>query len=139
MEGSARALAQTLPVGTRVVAVANPPGDWRIQFIYHSIERACIGRCFSYANYEPSSLQFRVRAQPGNYFVTTSVDQADEMANGDYMVRRKDLPLTSIYQCNDADFMQLCAQPLREGQKTEDPESDPAPVPATDADSDTEN
>ena len=121
------------------MAVANPPGDWRIQFIYHAIERSCVGRCFSFANYEPSSLQFRVRALPGNYFVTTSVDQSDEMASGDYIVRQQDLPLTSIYQCDDADFTQLCALPLREGQKTEDPESEPVPVPARDADSGTEN
>lgn len=138
-EASARAVIQTLPIGTRIVAVANPPGDWRIQFIYHAIERSCVGRCFSFANYEPSSLQFRVRALPGNYFVTTSVDQSDEMASGDYIVRQQDLPLTSIYQCDDADFTQLCALPLREGQKTEDPESEPVPVPARDADSGTEN
>jgi hypothetical protein len=139
LETSARAAAQTLPIGTRIVAVANPPDDWRIQFIYHSIDRACIGRCFSFADYEPSSLQFRVRALPGNYYVTTSVDQSDDMSSGDYVVRQKDLPLTSIYQCDGADFTNLCALPLRAGQKTEDPESEPAPVPPTDDDSDPEN
>jgi hypothetical protein len=132
MEASARTVVHGLPVGTRVVGVANPPDDWRIQFIYHSIERACIGRCFSFANYEPSSLQFRVRALAGNYFVTTSVDQSDDMSSGDYIVRNADLPLTSIYQCNDADFTQLCALPLRAGQKTEDPESEPIPLPGPD-------
>jgi hypothetical protein len=137
MEAGARAVAQTLPAGTRVVAVANPPGDWRIQFIYHSVERACIGRCFSFANYEPSSLQFRVRALPGNKIVTTSVDQSDDMSSGDYRVQEEDLPLTSIYQCNDADFTQLCALPLRAGQKTEEPESDPVPMTAPADDPDT--
>ncbi len=116
------------------MAVANPPDDWRIQFIYHSIERACIVHCFSFANYEPSSLQFRVRALAGNDYVTTSVDQSDDMASGDYIVGKNDLPLTAIYQCDDKDWTQLCAFPLREGQKTEDPESEPAPVPATDPD-----
>jgi hypothetical protein len=135
MEASARGLVHLLPMGTRVVAVANPPEDWRIQFIYHSIERACIGWCFSFANYEPASLQFRVRALPGNYFVTTSVDQSDDMSSGDYILRKEDLPLTAIYQCNEGDFTQLCALPLRAGQKTEDPESDTVPVPATDPDS----
>ena len=139
LESSARVVAQSLPVGTRIVAVANPPDDWRIQFIYHSIDRACIGRCFSFANYEASSLQFRVRAAAGNYYVTTSVDQSDDMSSGDYVVRQRDLPLTSIYQCDDADFTQLCALPLRAGQKTEDPESEPGPVPASDDDSDSEN
>lgn len=122
MEANARTVVETLPAGTRVVVVANPPGDWRIEFIHHSIERACIGRCFSYANYEPSSLQFRVRVLPGSYFVTHSADQSEAMSSGDYVVQQGDLPLTSIYQCDDADFTKLCALPLREGQKTEDPE-----------------
>jgi hypothetical protein len=139
MEASARTVVRSLAMGTRVVAVANPPDDWRIQFIYHSIERACLGRCFSFANYEPSSLQFRVRALPGNYFVTTSVDQSDDMSSGDYIVRKEDLPLTSIYQCDDSDFTQLCALPLREGQKTEDPESEAAPVPAPDTETEPKN
>jgi hypothetical protein len=76
---------------------------------------------------------------PRNYFVTTSVDQSDDMSSGDYIVREKDLPLTSIYQCNDADFTQLCALPLRAGQKTEDPESEPPSVPSPDADAQSEN
>ncbi len=139
MEANARQVIQSLQVGTRIVAVANPPDDWRIQFIYHSVERACIGHCFSFANYEPSSLQFRVRALPGNYVVTTSVDQSDDMSSGDYIVQKADLPLTSTFQCDEADFTQLCALPLRAGQKTEDPEADPMPVPAADPDSQPEN
>jgi len=139
MEATAREAVQKLPPGARIVAVANAPDDWRIQFIYHSIERACIGRCFSFANYEPSSLQFRVRALPGNYYVTTSVDQSDDMASGDYLVREKDLPLTSIYQCDDQDWTQLCALPLRAGQKTEAPESEPGTIPANDSDDQPEN
>jgi hypothetical protein len=137
MEATARAAVQELPRGTRVVAVANAPDDWRIQFIYHSIERACVGHCFSFANYEPSSLQFRVRALPGNYYVTTSVDQSDDMASGDYIVQGNDLPLTSVYQCDDQDCTQLFPLPLRAGQKTEDPESEP--IPATDTDDQPEN
>jgi GNAT superfamily N-acetyltransferase len=128
MESNARSLAESLAPGTRIVGVASPPGDWRVAFIYHSIDRACIGRCFSFANYEASSLQFRVRALPGNRVVTTSVDQSDDMSSGDYRVQSKDLPLVSIYPCDEADFTKLCALPLREGQKTEDPESEPAPA-----------
>ena len=139
LEASARALAEGLAFGTRIVAVANAPEDWRVPFIYHSIDRACIGHCFSFANYEASSLQFRLRALPGNSIVTTSVDQSDDLSSGDYRVRKADLPLVAIYQCDDADFTKLCALPLREGQKTEDPESDPMLNSASDADSDDEN
>ncbi len=133
MEANARVVVQQLPVGTRIVAVASPPGDWRIEFIHHSIERACIGRCFSFANYEPSSLQFRIRALPGGFFVTDSADKSEAMSSGDYLVQKDDLPLTSIYQCDDADFTRLCAHALREGQKAEDPEDDPVPDPASDS------
>ena len=133
MERTAREAIQPLAPGTRIVAVANAPQDWRIQFVYHSIDRACIGHCFSFANYEPSSLQFRVRALPGNYVVTASAEQSDDLSSGDYIVREEDLPLTSIYQCDEADFTQLCALPLRAGQKTEDPESDPISQSAPDA------
>jgi hypothetical protein len=133
MEAGARAAIATLPPGTRIVTVANPPDDWRIEFIHHSIERACVGRCFSYANYEPSSLQFRVRALPGSYFVADSADKAESMSSGDYLLQKSDLPLTSIFQCDPSDFTVLCAHPLREGQKTEDPEFDPAEVALPDS------
>jgi len=139
LEANARTLTQAMAPGTRIVAVANAPADWRVPFIYHSIDRACVGHCFSFANYEASSLQFRVRALRGNSIVTTSVDQSDDMSSGDYRVHQRDLPLISIYQCDDADFTRLCARPLREGQKTEDPESEPEVNPAPDADSDEEN
>jgi hypothetical protein len=135
MEAGARAAIQTLPPGTRIVAVANPPDDWRIDFIHHSIERACVGRCFSYGNYEPSSLQFRVRALPGSWVVTDSVDKSESMSSGDYIVQNSDLPLTSIYPCDESDFTVLCALPLREGRKTEDPEADPDEVPPPDSSS----
>jgi hypothetical protein len=135
MEANARALTEKMAPGTRIVAVADAPEEWRVSFIYHSIDRACIGHCFSYANYEPASLQFRVRAVAGNGVVTTSVDQSDDMSSGDYLIQKTDLPLISIYQCDDSDFTALCALPLREGQRTEDPESDPVPLPDSDRDS----
>ena len=129
MEANARVLTSAMAPGTRIVAVANAPADWRVPFIYHSIDRACIGHCFSYANYEASSQQFRLRAVAGNDVVTTSVDQSDDMSSGDYVVRKKDLPLVSIYQCDDGDFTTLCARELREGRKTEDPEGEAVAVP----------
>jgi hypothetical protein len=125
IEACAEAVIAKLPIGTRVVPVVNAPADWRIQFIAHSVERACIGRCFSYSNYEPSSGQFRVRANPGSLIVTDSSEKSEDLASGDYAVQPGDLPLVSIYQCDDADWMKLCAAPLKAGQKTESPDSPP--------------
>ncbi|GAC1636753.1 MAG: hypothetical protein NVS9B14_15980 [Candidatus Acidiferrum sp.] len=122
VERNAEALVSGLPRGTRIVPVVSAPDDWRVQFIAHSVERACIGRCFSYSNYEPSSGQFRVRALPGSPIATDSADKSEDMSGGDYVVQPEDLQLVSIYQCLDTDWTVLCADPLRAGNKTEDPE-----------------
>jgi hypothetical protein len=122
VESNAEALIAKLPGGTRIVPVVSAPDDWRVQFIAHSVERACIGHCFSYSNYEPSSGQFRVRALPGSRVVTDSADKSESMSSGDYIVQPGDLPLVSIYQCDPVDWTVLCADPLRAGNKTEDPE-----------------
>lgn len=122
VETNAEALVAELPYGTRIVPVVSAPDDWRVQFIGHSVERACVGRCLSYSNYEPSSGQFRVRALPGSPIVTDSVDKSEQMSSGDYIVQPSDLPLVSIYQCGDSDWTVLCAAPLYAGNKTEDPE-----------------
>jgi|SRR5579871_2210072 len=127
VESNAEALFSALPSGTRIVPVISAPEDWRVQFIAHSVDRACIGHCFSYSNYEPSSGQFRVRALPGSRIATDSADKSEDMSSGDYVVQPEDLPLFSVYQCDDADWTRLCADPLRAGNKTEDPEPLPEP------------
>lgn len=125
VETNAESLIAKMPHGTRIVPVVSAPEDWRVQFISHSVERACVGHCFSFSNYEPSSGQFRVRALSGSPIATDSADKSEDMASGDYVVQPEDLPLVSIYQCGDSDWTVLCADPLRAGNKTEDPE--PAP------------
>jgi len=127
LEANAQGLIAKLPAGTRIVPVASTPDDWRVQFVAHSIERACIGHCFSYSNYEPSSGQFRARAMPGSWAVTDSADKSEAMSSGDYVVQPQDLPLVSIYQCGDTDWTQLCAAPLRAGDKSEEPEPSQTP------------
>lgn len=127
VESNAEALVAKLPFGTRIVPIVSAPEDWRVQFIAHSVERACIGRCFSYSNYEPSSGQFRVRVRPGSPVVTDSADKSEAMSSGDYVIEPADLPLVSVYQCDDTDWTRLCAAPLRAGNKTEDPEPPQTP------------
>jgi len=122
MEENARELVVKLPEAERIVAVAKAPAGWRVPFVYHSIERACIGHCFNYGNYEPSSLQFRVRAVPGTSFVVSSNFKAQAIARGDYVVQKGDLPLVSIYQCDTADWTRLCAAELKAGSKTGKPD-----------------
>jgi hypothetical protein len=121
LEDNADRVVAALPAGTRIVPVVNAPGDWRASFVFHEVERACIGRCFSYFNYEPASLEFRVRVEPGSSVVTSSADDAEAVASGDYVVQDSDPPLTAIYQCDDSDFTKLCAAPLHPGETVETP------------------
>src|SRR5262249_33567418 len=52
-EAQAEKLVGTLPAGTRVLATIVPRPESRIYFVDHMVDRACIGHCFAYANYEP--------------------------------------------------------------------------------------
>jgi hypothetical protein len=116
LEASAEALVRNLPPGTRVLNTIFAPSDSRISFIGHVADRACIGRCFSYGNYEPSSGQFRIRARPGSPLVASSSDDTEEMGAGSYEVQIEDLPLKEIYQCDDTDLTRLCIRDLAAGE-----------------------
>jgi len=115
LEANAEKLTSGLTPGTRVIVTIDAPKDSRIQFIHHSVERACIGHCFSYANYEPSSKEFRVRVGEGSPVVTSSTDTAEDMAAGEYEVDEPDLPLKQIYQCDASDLTELCIRDLAAG------------------------
>jgi len=65
IERQAERLVSTLPPGARVSSATWTSSDIPL-LSNHLVDRACVGRCFSYSNYEPSSGQFRVRALPGN-------------------------------------------------------------------------
>jgi hypothetical protein len=117
LEANAEKLVSNLPPGTRVIVTLDTPQDSRIIFIHHSVERACIGHCFSYANYEPASREFRVRVREGSPVAVSSTDVAEDMASGEYEVDETDLPLKEIYQCDASDLTKLCIRDLRAGQE----------------------
>jgi hypothetical protein len=117
MEQQAEEMTKTLPYGRRVTETIAAPPEWRISFINHMVDRACMGRCFTYSNYEPSSGQFRIRVRPGSPLATDSADLSEAMDEGDYVVRPGDLPMTQIYQCNEKDFTRLCMRDLAAGEK----------------------
>ena len=116
LEASAEKLVSDLAPGTRVIATLDAPRDSRIMFIHHAVERACVGHCFSYANYEPASAEFRVRVREGSPVVTSSTDAAEDMASGEYEVDEADLPLKQIYQCDSRDLTKLCIRDLAAGE-----------------------
>jgi hypothetical protein len=116
LEANAEQLVSNLPPGTRVIATVWAPPGSRITFVGHAVERACIGHCFSYANYEAASGEFRVRVRKGSPVVTASTDDAEDMASGEYEVDETDLPLKQIYQCDSGDLTKLCIRDLESGE-----------------------
>jgi hypothetical protein len=118
MESNAEIILSGLPYGTRVIPTIRAPEDSRVQFIGHMIDRACIGHCFTYSNYEPSSRQFRVRVRKGSPLANDSADDAEDMEGGSYEFQQSDLPLRQIYQCDPADRTKLCLRDLAEGDTT---------------------
>jgi hypothetical protein len=118
LEANAERLLATLPVGTRIVPTIAADPDWRAEFIGHVAERACVGRCFVYSNYEPSSRQFRVRVAERSWIVEPSAENAEDMQGGGYDIDAGDLPLKHLYQCERGDWTQLCLADLREGEST---------------------
>jgi hypothetical protein len=110
---------RALPPNQRVIAFL-PDQSLRSLCFHHDLDRACIGRCFSFANYEPSSLQFRIRAQPGNSIVLDNRVDVDAVSNGTYKVQSRDLPLYLVYPCGQ-DSGEVCTRPLKAGESLRDP------------------
>jgi len=113
MEQQAEDMTRTLPYGRRVLETIWAPPQSNIYFINHIVDRACIGRCFTVANYEPSSGQFRIRVRPGSPVATDDADTSEQMESGEYVVQPADLPVTEIYQCDDKDLTRLCMRDLQ--------------------------
>lgn len=114
MERQVVQLVSKLPPNQRVMATILPPAGSRVA-IQHIVDRACIGRCFSYGNYEPSTGLFRVRALPNNPYVLSDYDLAVDMENGEYIVQPEDLPMYQVYQCS-LSGTDLCIRSLEAGE-----------------------
>jgi len=116
MEGQVERMVSGLPYGRRVIETINARDDSRI-WIIHIVDRACIGKCFSYSNYEAPSGQFRIRVKHGSPIVTDSVADSIKMQSGNYVVRPEDLPMNQIYQCDEEDLSRLCIRELSAGEE----------------------
>jgi len=84
-----------LPAGQRVISRIDDP-DMHIIALAHMIDRVCIGRCYSYANYEPSTGQFRIRAVAENPYVVSTYLDSWRIQSGTYVVKEQDLPLLQV-------------------------------------------
>jgi hypothetical protein len=104
-----------LPPGRRVLGAFNDPSS-RINAFTHLIDRACIGHCFSYGNYEPSTDAFRVRANSPNPVVAFRYEDSFNLQNGSYVVNNQDLPLTELIAGERGFRFEL--HDLKQGEKT---------------------
>ena len=48
--------------------------------------------------------------------MTSSADDAQDMASGEYQVQDGDLPIKQIYQCDANDLTKLCIRDLEAGE-----------------------
>jgi hypothetical protein len=111
----AAALAQ-LPPEARVVAPLTAP-DLRIDPYTHMVDRACIGHCFSYGNYEPATAQFRVRCFLRNSVVVCKYKDSFDIQSGQYTVTAGDLPLYLMFLCPAGGPLAFCSKPLVAGSR----------------------
>jgi len=139
VEGRMQELVQALPAGERVISYNHfsyqeEPGELLtgegklthlaalLSSIFtdrlnstHLVSRACLGHCFDYMNYEPSTNQFRIHAVPGNPVVMGSQADVIDVADGTYMVKAIDLPLYVLLRCG-ARPGDIRMRPLAEGE-----------------------
>ena len=104
-----QAIAQ-LPAGTRVVSPIVDSG-LSINVLAHMVDRACLGRCYSYANYEPSTWAFRVRAVKPNPYVVAEYGASFDMQDGKYVFKRSDLPVYVLVLSNSGEVTARPATP----------------------------
>lgn len=114
-EDSVDAKIAQVPFGQRVVS-ALPVLSVPVDPLAHMVDRACVGRCYSYANYEPSTRQFRIRADKGNAIVLSDYADVFAIEKTGYTVQPRDLPLSLIYACHTT-LWEACIRPLSTGEK----------------------
>jgi hypothetical protein len=108
-----------LPPNQRVIGTILPPRGSRIT-LQHIVDRACIGRCFSYGNYEASTNLFRVHAAPGNPYLMNDYESTVDVEHGHYRVQPGDLPLYQVYQSRPRGT-DLRIRPLQAGEENNAP------------------
>lgn len=92
LEARMQAAIANLPPGQRVISSVQD-NRLRANSVIHMIDRVCIGRCYSFANYEPSTKQFRIRIVGPTRIVAAGYKQSFDLQFGAYVFEERDLPL----------------------------------------------
>ena len=64
--------------------------------LIHIGSAPCIGHCWDYGNYEPSTGQFRVRAPRPNGVVVDDMRLVNQIEFGKHIVTREEAPIYSV-------------------------------------------
>jgi hypothetical protein len=107
--------AQRIPQGGRAVAAATGE-PIQMNPLNHMLSKACIGRCFNYGAYAPSSAAFRLRARRGSPVVLDDSLDVDRLQAGRLVVRTQDLPLYGVF-LSSAEPFRLKVRPLQAGER----------------------
>jgi hypothetical protein len=90
---------RTLPAGSRVLLRGvNSPHGGAVP-VHFMLERSCIGRCYAYANFEPSTGHFRVRAVAANPYVIADNLSVAELNSDRYVLHPFEEPLYVVQPC----------------------------------------
>ena len=100
-----------LEPGQRVIGGVDDP-YLRVNAVTHMIDRVCVGRCFSYANYEPSTAQFRIRVAGWSPAVVPDYGESFGLQRGTYVLKERDLPLYKL----DLDHGRMVVRTCKAGE-----------------------
>jgi hypothetical protein len=115
-EDEVTGLVAALPPGQRVVASIDDSGA-RINALNRVADRACIGLCFSYGDYEPAMGVFRIRVPGPNPVVASSMTVVQEIEEGRHIVTPAEAPLYSVCACAKGGN-RFCLRVLHAGEQT---------------------
>lgn len=116
VEDEMTSLVSSIPPGQRVIAPLSD-SNAGLDPLPHIIDRVCIGRCFSYGNYEAATAQFRVRAPGPNGVVVATMAEEKAIEQGNYIVQPADVPLYGICACSQPE-PHLCLRTFHAGERT---------------------
>jgi hypothetical protein len=94
-EDSLQSMVSRLPERSRVVSSVDDL-SLHVIAVGHMIDRSCTGWCYSLANYEASSENFRLRALSPNPVVAATYEDSWRLQVGGYPVQPKDVPLYEV-------------------------------------------
>lgn len=115
VEDRIEAAVRRIPPGERVISALCLSRS-RIDALEHMVDRACLGRCYSYGNYEPQSWQFRVRTREPNRFAVADLNTMIRMRTGEHVVQSWEAPLYELYACEEG--REVCVRRLEAGDRT---------------------